>query len=448
MRRLGPVGRMSRDLFLIVAFLTLGLRHAWGEEPLRLREEFREGYAYTVKTRLDLKGQLTRPSGKERPMPPIPVTGRSAIDYDERVLSLDKGQVDKTIRFFRRVDFERKVGDQQQTAQIRPEARRVVLLRHGTTEIPFSPDGPMTWNELDVVRTDVFTPALTGLLPDKEVRPGDRWPASAAAVQELTDLEVIDEGRLECRLEGVVTLEKRRHARVSFSGTVRGPDEDGVTRHRLEGFLYFDLESNHLSYLSLQGVASPLKDGQEVGRLEGQFVLTRQAHTRARELSPEAVAGLTLRETEETTRLLFENTELGVRFLYPRRWRLAGGLGRQIRLDGKDGSGVQITLDPPGESPTVNALRADAKSFLDSKKATGVSYSTPRRLTGTGARDLEQFHIEATFENRTLRMDYYVLRQTEGGATIAASLPDRDASRLQPEVERLARSLTLTRKIK
>ena len=51
------------------------------------------------------------------------------------------------------------------------------------------------------MRTDVFAPALVGLLPADAVRVGDRWSAAEVAVQELTDLEKIEEGKLECRLE-------------------------------------------------------------------------------------------------------------------------------------------------------------------------------------------------------------------------------------------------------
>src|SRR5207302_5852533 len=120
-------------------------------------------------------------------------TGKSAIEYDERVLTADTdGQVQKTFRIYRRIDFQRKVGDRPQESTIRPSVRRLVVLRHENAEVPFSPDGPLTWGEIDLVRTDVFTPALLGLLSEKAVNLGDRWKASKAAIQELTDMERIE----------------------------------------------------------------------------------------------------------------------------------------------------------------------------------------------------------------------------------------------------------------
>src|SRR5260370_29199371 len=135
----------------------------------------------------------------------------------------------------------------------------------------------------------------------------------------------IDEGELECTFDVVQQLEKHRVARVAFGGTIRGTNEDGPNKQQLDGYLYFDLETNHLSYLSLRGVhLLPDKDGKEAGRLEGRFVLSRQVNTQCKELSDEGLKGVALEPNDDNTRLLYDNPDLGVRFQYPRRWRAAG----------------------------------------------------------------------------------------------------------------------------
>jgi hypothetical protein len=295
---------------------------ASAEEAVRLREEFPAGYQYHVSARVELSGSLTLPAEKGKAAPkPLTVSGDSAIEYDERVLApAADGTVDKTARIYRRCELHRTVGGQPQQSGVRPEVRRLVVLRRENIEVPFSPDGPLTWGEIDLIRTDVFTPALAGLLPDGPVRPGEHWPAKRTAIQELTDLEHIDEGGVECRFDQVSTLDGRRHARVAFSGTVRGTNEDGPNRQQLDGYLFFDLESRHLSYLSLKGINFLLnKDGKEVGRVEGQFVLTRRVNTAAADLSAEALRGVVLDPNDDNTRLLYDDENLGVRFLYPRR---------------------------------------------------------------------------------------------------------------------------------
>jgi hypothetical protein len=436
-------------LLLTLAALFVPGRCAAADETVRLRELFPADYEYHVSTRVELSGKLTLPPPEKDKKPlPLSVTGTSAIEYDERVLDIKDTTVSRTVRLYRRIDFERKVGDQTQKNTLRPAVRRLVLLREKNFKGPFCPEGPLTTAEIDLVRTDVFTPALVGLLPDGPVKVGDRWTAATSAVQELTDLDHI-EGQLACKLEGIITLEKRRHARVALSGTVKGVNEDGPSEQKLDGYYYFDLESNHLSYVSLRGVHRLLdKDGQEVGRIEGQFVLTRQAHTEAKELTNAALKGLTLTPSADNTLLLYDNAELGVRFVYPRRWRLAGGMGRQVRLDGADGSGLQITLDPPAKVPTGTQFLAESRDFFTQQKAKINRMDAPYRVSGVGG-DLEHFTIDVELKGERVMMAYYVAKQANGGATLAARLlPGKDLDALLKEVERIAKSVTVTKPIK
>ncbi len=444
--------KVFRHASLFAVFLTAlllrGRAELRAEDAVRLREAFPAGYEYHVSTRVELTGSLTLPAEKGKPAPaPLAVTGDSAIDYDERVLAAADGEVQKTLRAYRRVDLHRNVGPQRQESTVRPAVRRMVVLRRQNVEVPFSPDGPLTWGEIDLVRTDVFTPALAGLLPDGAVKPGDHWTARRTAVQELTDLEHIDEGDVECRLESLTTLEGHRHARVTLLGTVRGVNEDGPNRQRLEGYYFFDLDSGYLGYLYLKGTNFLLdKDGKEVGRVEGQFVLTRQARTGVRDLADEALRGVALEPDAENTRLLYDNPALGVRFLYPRRWRVAGVRGRQLGVDSADGSGLLLTLEPPSRVPTGAQFLAESRGYLQQQKAQVLGIDPPRPVQAA-PREVEQFGLDVDVMGQRVRMDYYVARQAGGGATLAARLLPGDLANLRKEVEAIARSLTITRAV-
>jgi hypothetical protein len=432
----------------IVPWVTLlaGPALAAAQGPVRLREAFPAGYQYHVSSRVELSGVLRLPPEPgQKPPPPVELRGKSAVEYDERVL--DAGTPDrpspKTLRLYRRVDLERTVGDQAQESTLRPAVRRLVLLRYGHREVPFSPDGPLTWNEIDLVRTDVFTPALAALFPDRPVGPGDRWTAGRSALEELTDLERL-EGSLECRFEEVLSLSGRRLARVSFRGSARGVAEDGPNRQQLDGFCYFDLESNHLSYLSLTGERFLLdKDGKEAGRVKGQFVLTRQAHTRSPELGDEALRGVALEPNADNTLLLYDNPELGVRLLYPRRWRVGLVRGRQVTLDEALGSGLLLTVEPPAGVPTGAAYLAENQAFLARQKSKVLRAEQPRRVQGP-PEELEQFGLDVEMEGRRERLEYYVARQAAGGATLAARLRSDDWAALERDVGRIARSVRVT----
>jgi hypothetical protein len=412
-----------------------------------LREPFPAGYQYRVSSRVELSGSLTLPVEKGQTVAKkVSVTGNSAIDYDERILTHDQvGQVKKTIRQYLRLDFERKVADQLQQNALRPTVRRLVILRHKQLEVPFSPDGPLTWGEIDLVRTDVFTPALAGLLPDRAVQPGDRWNATPTAVQELTDLERIDEGGLVCKLVEFTTLAKRRHARVQFSGSVRGLGEDGLNRQQLDGSLLFDLESNHISYLSMRGIQALLdRDGKVSGQVEGTFVLTRQLGS-SRDLGDERLRAVNLEPNDDNTLLLFDDPDLGVRLLYPRRWRVAGVRGRQVALDEDRGSGLLLTLEPLARVPTGPQFFQESRAWLVQQKATVLRADGSRTLQGP-PHSLENFSLDVDASRQRFLMDYFVIRQAAGGATLAARLLPADQANLQRDVLRIARSVQITRK--
>ncbi len=420
---------------------------AYAEDAVRLKEAFPAGYSYHVSSRVELSGSLSLPPEKGgAEVKRLNVNGTSAIEYDERVLDAEtNGQVPRTIRVYRRIDFQRTVGDRVQENTIRPPVRRQVVLRQQNKEVPFSPDGPLTWGEIDLVRTDVFTPALAGMLPDKAVPPGERWIAAAAAVQELTDMERIESGQVECRFEQVTTLAGRRHARVAFAGNVRGINEDGPNQQQVDGYFFFDLEANHLSYLTLHGMSSLLdKDGKVLGSIEGRFVLTRQPVAKIQDLSDEALKGLPLEPNAENTLLLYENPELGVRFLHSRRWHLAGVQGVQVTLDEPKGNGLLLTLEPRERVPAGAQFLAESREFFQKQKVKILRVDEPKRVQA-GPQELDRFALELETSGQRTLMDYYIVRQPAGGATLAARLLPAELSALQKEVEAIARSMIISK---
>jgi hypothetical protein len=421
-------------------------------EQIRMRESFMAGGQYHVAIREEAAGELRLPAEGNKPAPPpLKVRGRGSQDYDERIL--DAGSADnpapRTLRVYGRVELERTVDDQGQDSTLRPAVRRLVILRNGHREVPFSPDGPLTWGEVHLISKDVFTPALAAaLLPDRPVTPGDRWQARPGAAQELTDLEQI-EGGLDCRFAEVATLGGRRLARVDFTGTVRGVSEDGPSKQTLDGFYYFDLESSHLSYLSLKGVHSLLdKAGQEAGRIEGQFTLTRQAHARSAELSDSAIRGLVLEPNADNTLLLYESPDLGVRMLYPRRWRVQSAKGRQLFLDEPGGNGLMLTVESTSSVPTTAAFLAETQAFITKEKGRVLRVDSPRRLAGRPD-ELEGFGLDVEMKGRKEHLDYFVIKQPAGGATVAGRLlPTADLSAVRRDVERMAQSVRVLTPLK
>jgi hypothetical protein len=440
---------------LALAFPLLALACPVAAQEVALAESFKPGHATKVEVRVKGTGKLALPpAGKEKEGRVVALAGTSALDFEERVLAPDDPDTLKTVRAYREVAFERTLGALKQDATIRPSVRRMVVIRPLALKdalprpVPFSPDGPLTLGELDIVRTDVFAPALVpGLLPAGAVKPGAKWKASAVAVGELTNLEKVEDGAVTVEFVGVAKPGGKSLARLKISGTVRGVNEDGPCRHKIDGTAYFDLGAHLLSYLSVRATKEMLDGkGQTAGVIEGQFAMTRAALGKLPpDLSDASLRDLDLKPGAENALLLYDNPGLGVRFLHPRGWRLGAVQGKQLTLDHARGAGILITVEPAARVPAPDAYLKEVLEDMKKQKLTVTGTEKPTRARAEPIA-LDVFAIEATAEGQKRRLEYAVLRQADGGATVAANLPAGDAA-LRPEVVRIVRSLSVTKKI-
>jgi hypothetical protein len=410
-------------------------------DTVRLHEPFAKDTHYHVQCQVDITGTLTLPGNGKEVAKPIAVSGKSAIRYDERILRTDAGGcVERTIRQYRQLEFERKVGGEEQHNRLRTDVARLVLLRQNQYEVPFCPTGPLNAHEVELVRTDVFSPALKGLLPDKAVRPGDQWNADPVALQELTDLEKIDKADFLCTFEKITILLGKRTAHVQFQGKIHGIGEDGPALHELRGSYYFDLDASFLTYVYVKGTHHLLdKAGKPSGKIDGTFVMTRSQAAMPKELSDDALRGLTLEPTADNTLLVFEHPQVGARFLYPRNWRIAGFNDKQIGIDENKGSGVLITLAPATQTPTAVQFFHETAQFLSKQQARIVRHETPRAMQG----GWETFSFDAEIGKERVVLNYYTTRQGTLGATMTARLLPAQMPGAQADVERMARTLQL-----
>ena len=149
----------------------------------------------------------------------------------------------------------------------------------------------------------------------------------------------------------------------------------------------------------------------------------------------------------ENTQLLYDDSNLGVRFLYPRGWRVGAVQGKQVTLDHvRLGGGLLITLEPASKIPSAEDYLREVTAFLQKEKAKVSVLNHPTRVRPEPGQ-LDRFTLDVTFEKDAARLEYAVLKQTDGGATLAARLPAASAADLKTDVDRVVRSLSVTKKI-
>ncbi len=154
---------------------------------------------------------------------------------------------------------------------------------------------------------------------------------------------------------------------------------------------------------------------------------------------------MTVEPDADNTLLLYDNADLGVRFLYPRRWRVAGASVNQVAVDAPDGSGFLLTVEAPARTPTAELFLKESRGFLIGQKARILRTDPPQTIQTDPP--LEHFALEVEMNGQRFLMDYHLSRQTKGGAILAARLLTREQAVLQREVERIARSVAVTKRI-
>jgi hypothetical protein len=425
-------------------------------QEVTLSEQFKPGHTTKIELKVKLTAKLALPAQeKDKQGRIVAIAGNSTLVFEERVLAPDEADTYKTVRMYREVAFEKTIDDVKLDAGIRPSVRRMVVLKPIEQKdslprpVPFSPDGPLTLGELEIVSIDIFNPTLVpGLLPPNAVKPGQSWKASAAAIGELTNLEKVEEGSVAVEFVGIVKPNGKELARLKIAGIVRGVDKDGPSRHKLEGTAYFDLNARLLTYVSMKATKELLDGkGQTGGIVEGQFTLTRTPVAKMpAELSDASLRDLDLKNTVENTLLLYDNPDLGIRFLHPRSWRVGTVQGKQITLDHlRGGGGIFITVEPSAKVPTADDYLKEVLEDLKKQKLTVTGTEKPTRVRAEPV-TLDSFSVDVTIGMDKRHLDYTVLKQTDGGATIVANL-HAEAAELRPEVVRIVRSLSVTKKI-
>ncbi len=399
---------------------------------------------HRIRARGSLTGTIMGPKG------PMPIKGESSVEYDERILDRSvQGEPVRTVRHYTKAKLIREQGDQVGEGLIRPILNPIVILRQGSTEVPFSPRGPMTLGEVDLLRTDVFVGALQGLLPPPGSLPGATWKATESAIRELTDLESIARGGLDCTLENVPGGQPQR---VSFKGTVEGVQEEGLARHDLTGSIELGPDGSFrvLDLQAIQVLQGP--GGAEKGRMAGRFAIERVPTGVTAELSDGALAGLKLQPDETNTRLQVEIPETGLGFTMSRRWKIAVQEKNQVRFSLPGGAEMLLTLEGPttdgmGRLPPIGDIIAEGTSQLQKQGHKPGPSPQPSQKTGPRQTALEATSIDVRKSDGTQERWVYAIAKTTNqgaGGILAGRFPQVSWPLMETELaelERLAFSL-------
>src|SRR5687767_13059631 len=104
-----------RILPLIAVLFATGVIHA--DDPVRLVDKSPPGAEFRVVAESTIAGELFAPVEKGKPPERFAISGKSIIDYAERILAVDPKDADhKSLRIYDRIDFKKTTGDRTDEA--------------------------------------------------------------------------------------------------------------------------------------------------------------------------------------------------------------------------------------------------------------------------------------------------------------------------------------------
>jgi hypothetical protein len=157
--------------------------------------------------------------------------------------------------------------------------------------VVFSPSGPLTRAELELVEGPGDPLALAGILPERAVEVGDHWAVEDAAARSLSAYDTLTVNKLEATLESV----DAGAARVRLRGEVRGAVLGGDGTMACDGSYTFDRKAGRIDFLSLNRAETRRPGVVEEGLdVKSTLTVSRRPAETPSVLSDEALARLPL----------------------------------------------------------------------------------------------------------------------------------------------------------
>jgi hypothetical protein len=292
----------------------------WGQ-TVNLTETPNPGDCSRYTVELSLAGNLivTQENGRQ----PIRLEAKARHRFAERTLSAADGLPAKSARHYDEAIASAVVGGDKIDRTLPAERRLVVAQRSSEGLLCYSPAGPVTRDELDLI-TEHFNPqCLSGLLPGKEVKVGDTWVLAPQAAQTAC----LFDGLIKHALTGKLVEVKDGLAVFTVEGTAEGIEQGSKVSLTISATGKFDPNTKRTVELTWKQ-----KDDRDQGpvnpasQVEATVTLRREALAPPpAELSDVALAVVPRAEPPTLlTALRYADPKGRYQFVYPRDWHITG----------------------------------------------------------------------------------------------------------------------------
>jgi hypothetical protein len=334
-------------------------------ETYHLQSAQATGWHQQVKVVVETEGELKlNPDGSE--VKRLPVKVQADLAYVERTLGMGKSL--KTVRSYAQAQANIRLRDSDLASTLRDERRLIVSQSDEKQALTFSPLGPLTREELELLDVPGSGLTLAALLPLRVVKIDQSWQIPDWAVARLMGLDIVNQHDVTGKLTDV----KENIATIALQGKLAGAIGGVTSEIELTGKLNFDLKQRTITWLALG-----FQENRAIGHAQPGFEVAGKvrmvaAPIRAAEVvNNAALANLPVAATRETTLIDFAADSAGYSLAHDRRWNVM--LDRHdatiLRLVDRGDLVAQCNISrlptlAKGEQLTLEAFQDDVKKTL------------------------------------------------------------------------------------
>lgn len=408
---------MLARLFSVLVALALWTASLAAADRFSLDDDPASSVSWQVSARVEGEGTFRFQPGDEKADPVThPVTLNATFRFAERRLP-PAGREEAAYRALRR--YERamssiRVGGQSSGPALREERSEIVARATRSGIVSYSPGGPLSATEAELLPFTGDPLALSALLPRREVSVGESWTPDSWVGPMIAGTEVALNQKTTCRLDAV----REGKATIGFQSEVEGATKGSTTTVTLSGTLTYDLTAAAIVAASITHTETrsigPLSPGME---LTLTSTIERTPARSGRELSDDDVAQIPL-EPEATDLWIEHVAPFGVALAGNRRWQVFHQTDSLLILRLLDSGGLiaQCNIAPaptvPAGQQTPGRLLEDAVRKSVGEQSTEI-VSTEALQTGS---ELKIYRVEVagTTKDAKRLWRYYLVTAPDG----------------------------------
>ena len=367
------------------------------------------------------EGHLKAPSDKkEVELLDMDVVARLA--FQDRHLTLPPAtrrrkqpEVIGAARHYREMDVTITIGDQTISPVLRDSRKLLgIRLQDGLLDY-YSPHGPLTREELDLIRLPGDRQTLSLLLPQQPVGIGTVWQLNSVALAAFLAIDAVGDSDVKSELKEI----EEGFARVESEGIVHGAIAGVATEITLKCRYYFYIQRGE--FASLQLVT---RERREIGHINpGVDVTARlkmrlEPQTDAGHLSDQEIVPIQQTLHEPHHQLTYQSPQLGVAFYYGRDWYATAEdrqaiVFRQL-FRGDLVAQCNVSALPRVKSGKALTLAQFQKDIRQNLNKTFGSFVSANENTSEQGALIYRVEAVGTASSIPVRWIYYLLSDTTG----------------------------------